>query len=484
MTRARGTLRRAWDLLVDPVTPEKRALLERKWSTLPDAAKTPSQGFGRQGTGCGATIGVEPLCDFSCTGCYLGLEANATPALPISDIFEQLRRLRSFLGPKSNVQITDGEVTLRPEDELIEIVRHATSIGMIPMVMTHGDTFRRRPRLLPRLMIEGGLTEVSIHVDITQRGRDGYRSPKSEVDLMPLRDEFAAMIRNVRHSTGRRLRAATTLTVTQENLSQVRDVARWAILNHDAFSLVSFQPAARVGRTREGIEGVSSGELWREIGRTTAEFGAQVSSPRPLDFGHPDCSHYAPFITVRRSGSRAPRLIQLVRDHPDDVAILEEYLSRPSIGMTFRDDSPIEVVGRALGALRLDPRWFFGRARRWVDRRLRESIGTTFFPLLASALAGRTEVRGLTFASHHFMSSAEIATARGRERIASCVFSVPIGDRMVSMCEVNAGGIRDEYYDDLAGRDVPAAARADDSVGLESGWRRADSEDSHARDSS
>ena len=84
------------------------------------------------------------------------------------------------------------------------------------MVMTHGDNFRRQPGLLERLMVEGGLTEVSIHVDITQRGRDGHKAPKSELELMRLREEFAGMVREARRRTGRTLRAAMTLTVTQE----------------------------------------------------------------------------------------------------------------------------------------------------------------------------------------------------------------------------------------------------------------------------
>jgi hypothetical protein len=45
------------------------------------------------------------------------------------------------------------------------------------------------------------------------------------------------------------------------------------------------------------------------------------------------------------------------------------------------------------------------------------------------------------------MSAAELATPAGRERAGLCVFQVPIGDRLVSMCEVNALGIRDRYYE-------------------------------------
>src|SRR5687768_80080 len=174
------SLSRAWALFRDPATAEKRALLAARWASLDPAMRLPGQGLGQKATGCGATIGIQPRCDFSCTGCYLGREANHIPALPTAAILRQLETLRAWLGPKSNVQITDGEVTLRPVEELVEILRHARSIGVIPMVMTHGDSFRLHPGLLERLMEEGGLTEVSIHVDITQRGRHGVRVPKSE----------------------------------------------------------------------------------------------------------------------------------------------------------------------------------------------------------------------------------------------------------------------------------------------------------------
>src|SRR5436309_13285444 len=257
------SLRRAWGLFRDPATPEKRALLAERWAGLAPALRLPGQGLGQQATGCGATIGIQPRCDFACTGCYLGHQANEVPALPTAAVLRQLDALRSWLGPKSNVQITDGEVTLRPVEELTEILRYARSIGIVPMVMTHGDSFRRRPGLLEQLMEEGGLTEVSIHVDITQRGRDGHRAPASELELMALRDEFAGMVRAARRRTGRPLRAATTLTITRQNLPQVADVVHWTVRNRDAFSLISFQPLAQVGRTRRQLEGVAADEQRR-----------------------------------------------------------------------------------------------------------------------------------------------------------------------------------------------------------------------------
>src|SRR5436305_5455482 len=166
------SLGRVWELWCDPVTREKRRILGERWAGLDPALRLPGQGMGQKATGCGATIGIQPRCDFACTGCYLGREANHVPSLPTAGVLRQLEELRRWLGPKSNVQITDGEVTLRPVEELTRILRYARSIGIIPMMMTHGDNLRRRPGLLERLMTEGGLTEVSIHIDITQRGGD------------------------------------------------------------------------------------------------------------------------------------------------------------------------------------------------------------------------------------------------------------------------------------------------------------------------
>jgi MoaA/NifB/PqqE/SkfB family radical SAM enzyme len=452
------SLARAWSLFRDPVTAEKRARLAERWSRLDAGIKLPGQGLGRKATGCGATVGIQPRCDFSCTGCYLGDEANRIPALPVDAVLHQLDLLRAYLGPKSNVQVTDGEVTLRPAEELIRILSYARSIGVVPMVMTHGDNIRKQPGLLERLMIEGYLTEVSIHIDITQRGRAGYRAPKSEVELMPLREEFAEMIRGAKRTTGRRLRAALTMTITQDNLPQVADVVRWNIRNRDAFSLISFQPLAQVGRTRKNLQGVTPDELWREIGKATAEYGIELPSTEPLHFGHPECTRFVPLLAVERSGEK-PRLMQFIRDNAEDVAIMEEYLEQGIGGVAFRDDLPIEMFARGAGLLARSPIWFTGRGRKWINKRLREEAGTSFFPLLASAIAGRARVDGLTLTSHHFMDPTELATDVGRARLDACVFRLPYNGEMVPMCQMNAGGVREKFYAEIV------AQRSDRATG-------------------
>jgi MoaA/NifB/PqqE/SkfB family radical SAM enzyme len=439
----------AWSLFRDPVTAEKRALLGERWSALDPSLRFPGQGLGQKATGCGATMGIQPRCDFSCTGCYLGSEANRIPALPVEAVLRQLDQLRAWLGPKSNVQITDGEVTLRPAEELIAILRYARSIGIVPMVMTHGDNLRRQPGLLERLMVEGRLTEISIHIDITQRGRDGHRAPKSERELMPLRDEFAALVRNARRATRRRLRAAMTMTITDENLPGVADVVRWTIENRDAFSLISFQPLAQVGRTRKGLEGVTPQSLWDEVAKAMRDYDVELPDAAPMHFGHPECTRFVPFLAVQERGAR-PRLVQFIRDTPDDVAVMDEFFRSGLGGVAFRDDLPLEAAGRAAGMLRHTPRFLLGRARRWINTRLRESLGTSFAPLLARGLAGRVRVDGVTLTSHHFMSPAELQTDLGRARLGACVFRVPFHGEMLPMCQINAAGVREQFYSEIA----------------------------------
>src|ERR1700681_77823 len=440
-----GSLRSSLALFRDPATVEKRRILAERWAGLDPALRLPGQGLGQKATGCGATIGIQPRCDFACTGCYLGAEANHIPALSTAAILRQLDEMRQWLGPKSNVQITDGEVTLRPAEELVEILSYARSIGVIPMVMTHGDNFRRQPGLLERLMVEGGLTEVSIHVDITQRGRDGHKAPKSELELMPLREEFAGMVREARRRTGRTLRAAMTLTVTQGNLPQIPDVVRWLIRNRDAFSLVSFQPLAQVGRTRKSQHGVTADELWTEVAKGTADFGLNVLGAGPMHFGHTECTRFVPLFTLERPGGDL-RAYQLIRDEPEDVAIMSEFFARGLGGAAFRDDRPLEVVGRALGLARTAPRWFLGRVRRWAARRLRTEVGTSIGRLLVDTLRGRVRFGGFTLTSHHFMNPAELKTEVGQARLAACVFRLPHPGQMVPSGQMNADGVGERFY--------------------------------------
>jgi hypothetical protein len=459
-----GDLGRALRLLVEPVPAEKRELLEARWADLDPRWREPLQGFGRQTTGCGATLGVSPRCDFDCRGCYLGDDANAVPPATWPEIRRQLERLRRHLGPKGNLQITDGEVTLLPERELIRIVTEARRLGLIPMVMTHGESFRRRPRMLEHL-VEAGLTEVSIHVDSLQRGRrDAYRHARSETQLEPLREEFAEQVRDVRRRTGRRLRAATTLTVARGNLEEVPAVVEGALRRRDAIGLVSFQPLARVGRTRSDLRGVAADELWHRVGRALHPYGFDAARRGPLRLGHPACTRVEPMLVLEWTGS-APRVLPVVRpDRPEDLEIAARFLASALAGLAFRDDTPAERLLRVCGALASSPGFLLVEVAAWIRERAAE-IGTSPAGLVLDLLRGEVRADSFQIVSHHFMSPSEAASPAGRERLGACVFRVPIDGRMVPMCEANARGARDAFYSRLAASAAAASGARREGAG-------------------
>lgn len=415
-------------------TRETRAVLDAAWASLPEALRLPTQFLGRQFAGCGATIGVMPRCDFGCGGCYLGRGANAAAPRPVEEIKAQMRRIRTWLGPAGNLQITDGEVTLRAESEVIELVAYARAIGLVPMLMTHGETFRRRPELLERLMTDAGLTEVCFHVDTTMRGRrDGLAAARREVDLDPLRAELAELIRRARRRTGRRLECASTVTVTGDNLDEVPGIVRWFLGNADAFKMVSFQPLAAVGRTDARLRGVSADALWQRIG----EGAGNAELARSYSYlGHPGCSRFVQGLAVRRGEAMAFEPLYRGDDAADARSI--DVLFRRIGGSSFRLDGRARALRRT-GAL-------LGRHGALLLRH-----GVPYLWRLARRVRS-LRARYFCIVSHHFMSAAEAETDLGRERLAACAFRVPIGDRLEPMCAVNALGIRDAFY-----RQSPAA---------------------------
>jgi MoaA/NifB/PqqE/SkfB family radical SAM enzyme len=462
------TWRSLWKAVREPVLAESRALLQSNWQALPPALQTRHQMLGRQGNGCGATIGAMPRCDFACRGCYLGDGANTVPAQSVEEIKAQMRALRPRLGPAGNLQLTDGEVTLRPVEEVIELLQYARSIDLIPMLMTHGDSFRRRPGLLERLVREGGLTEISIHVDTTQRGRQGpWRTARTEAELNGLRAEFGAMLRAARASTGINVRAATTMTVTPDNLGGVADVVRWLVENPEEFFMISFQPIAQVGRTEDGLgDSVDVERLWQEIARGIYGDASAASVARLLSgqkwLGHPGCNRFVHGIVARRvdDGRVTAATFHPVRQQGDavDERVVDGFLQRFG-GLSFRRDSRAAALARVVGLVTRAP-VFVARsvapyAWHWLNRL---SPGA---PLrgLAQLARGRLTTQGFLFVSHHFMSRAQLATPLGQERVAQCVFHVPVNGALVSMCEVNALGIRETYYAEITSARAAGAVR-------------------------
>jgi hypothetical protein len=440
-----------------PIPPDTRAALAAAWRRLPPHLRTVNQFLGRQYAGCGATIGAMPRCDFACTGCYLGDGANAVPPLPLGEVTAQLDHLRAWLGEGGNLQLTDGEITLRPTDELIAMIRHARAIGLIPMVFSHGETFRRRPELLPRLVREGGLRELSLHIDPTMRGPRGGRAAAPDDAQSALRDAMARLIATTRAETGERLDVATTFTVTADNLAAVPAVMRWLLARPGIFKTISFQPVAQVGRTQAGLGGgVGVDAVWRAI--TDGLCGAGAADDALLRheqwFGHPACSRFVQGVIVSQPDA-PPRFVVLTRgDDAADRAAMDAAM-RTCGGATTRNDARAEAWVRSAALLARHPGFVVRHALPWVWR-LARRLDARPARLAWRLLRGRARIDYLNVVSHHFMGAAELATPLGRERRDLCVFKVAIAGELVSMCEANAAGRRAAYY----ARMTDEAARA------------------------
>lgn len=428
-----------------------REILAAVWAQMPARLRLPTQFLGRHYAGCGATIGAMPRCDFKCHGCYLTHDANSARPAPLADIEDQLDQIRAWLGPGGNVQLTDGEITLRKEAELLAIITYARRIGLVPMLMTHGETFRRDPGLLERL-VRGGLTEICFHVDTTMRGRrDHYDQAQAERELDGLRATFADLIRATRRRTGRHVQAASTVTVSRANLDQVPDIVRWFLANADAFKMVSFQPVAAVGRTAASLTGVTAGELWARI----AQGCGDPEVARGFGYlGDPDCSRFVQGLVSARTRKFVPLYDG---NSARDMRLLAELLERfGGNGMRAGNWRQSLRAGRrtiaahGLFLLRNIP---LALARRlWALRTLRP--------------------RYLCIVSHHFMSAAELETGRGRERLANCVFRVPVAGRLEPMCAINALGIREQVYTRGRGVSEPVATSPPPRTGAPSVRRR------------
>lgn len=422
------------DAFLRPRSAERDEAIARARQRLSPELFVQLQGLGRQNAGCAATFNVMEGCDLACRACYAASPGNVARALPREAVFEQLELLRAEIGPWANVQLTGGEVTLLPVDELVAILRHASSLELDLMLMTNGERLRRDPALLARLVREGGLAKLAFHVDTTQRGRDLEMPVRRERDLDPVRAELVELIRSVRAVTGCPLQGAHTLTVTDENVEDVPEVVRWVVDHDDVVSILSLQPAAKVGSTgdRDVASTTTRQVLWQRIGEG---LGFRPNA-RAFLFGHPDCSAIA-LLAVVRFGSRR-EIVEIHRaGHDRDRRLMSRLLNGSLAGFSHDAEPPAVATARALGLLARDPKLAFELLGLGLLRALEERRWLPAF-VAAAASGERVSIRPLTIVVHSFMSAEESASSVGRQRRAACAFRVVAGERLVPMCEVNA----------------------------------------------
>jgi MoaA/NifB/PqqE/SkfB family radical SAM enzyme len=451
--------RARWNAFRHPVSPEKTEALRKRWNSLPRELQVPNQASGRHLTHC-AFISGPSYCSFHCTHCYLPENANRVPIPSLAEIKEQIDANRRFQGPGGGLQITGGDVAdaywkSGRASELIEIIRYTYSVGLIPMLMTHGQTLLEHPEFLERLVVEGGLRQISVHIDVTQAGRHGYPIGriKSEADLYPVREAFTELARRIREKTGLPLEYALTVTVTEKNLSDIPDLIRWYLSDPKRthiWRMLSFQPEADTGRTIFSKRRATSEAVWDKICKGT---GIKVDRNWSI-FGHPDCNNWYSLLVSRISG----RYIVFPAQDLTTRKLFNDILAIVG-GISFVRDDAGTTPYRVAGALVQHP-WLairiIGHAVRLI------ATGQVPFEFIRAILTGCAHTVGT--GTHNFMDAAQVARAEHdpvvRARLDSCVFKGAVKRNgnweMVPMCAMNESKWSAVYKERL--RD-PALAR-------------------------
>jgi hypothetical protein len=445
-------------ILREPVPAEMSALLEARRSELPADLRTGWQVVGRHLSHCGFTLGPS-YCSFGCTHCYLPENANRVPIPPLEEMKQQIDANRRMIGPGGGLQITGGDVVdaywrAGRADELVTVIRHATDAGVIPMLMTHGQILLENPGYLERLVRDGGLRKIAVHIDITQAGRPGFPllDLRTESDLHPLREAFADLILDVRRRTGITFFAAHTVTVCERNLDSIGEILQWMIAKPhrlDAFRMISLQTEADVGRTRFSTAPATPEETWKRI-ETAVGIGLPADN---LWFGHPDCSRMTTLLVIYPER----RVVNLIPADSDSRAFWSALLEVFG-GVGGRGESFAASLLRKASAAARRPA-ILPIAMRYLLRRLRrERLGAG---AIARILSGR--FRGLNIVMHNFMNASELReplSETANRRLGACAFRGAVRRNgtweAVPMCRMNAG-LRESLYSES--QDVQPAPR-------------------------
>ena len=356
-----GKWRARWQAFRHPIAGEKTELLRTRWASLPAELRTPNQISGRHLTHCGFTTGAS-YCSFHCTHCYLPKNANQVPIPSLAQMKEQIDANRRFQGPGGGLQLTGGDVAdaywrSGRQDELVEIVRYAIGTGLVPMLMTHGQTLIEHPEFLERLMVEGGLRQVAVHIDMTQAGRHGWpiNRIKSEADLHPVRDAFTKLGLDLRAKkpacrwsspTTARSRGATSSSCRRSCAGRWRNLS--APISGGCFPS---SPRPTPGRTLFSEIPATPAVAWQKLCEGT---GLPLEREFSI-FGHPDCNSWTPLLVSRRTG----KYIVFPPQDARTKTLYEELLANVG-GVSFVSDDARTTPFRLLGILFQNP-WLIAR---------------------------------------------------------------------------------------------------------------------------
>lgn len=379
---------------IDAWRPRPRSLAEavERWGMA-----GPRQLAGRFFPMACVALEVTQRCNLDCTLCYLSDRAEAVHDVPMPELKRRIGKIRSLYGPRTNVQVTGGDPTLRKPEELAEVVRTIHAAGMRSALFTNGIKATRA--LLIRLA-EAGLDDVAFHVDMTQERR-GYAT---EANLNRIREDYLA------RANGLGLRVIFNTTVYDGNFAEVPALARWFRDRAAEIHTASFQIQAETGR---GVLGARSDGLTQAgVMAAVAEGIGTDLGWGGLQFGHQDCNQGA---TVMVAGNRA-------------VAVdRNRWLLNALVPLlTAADWTDAASVRRAVARV--------VALRPWLAPPVLAAlvgIGLRLLPGLISS-GGRAHRLGLFV--HNFMDAKRL----DRARCESCIFMTMTGRGPISMCVHNA----------------------------------------------
>ena len=384
--------------------PQADPRAELAWRMQRTGQWLPGQTAGRRwGVAC-VSLEITQRCNLDCTLCYLSESSEALLDFPLDEIYRRIDLILAHYGPGTDVQVSGGEPTLRPRDELIAIVRRITQRGLRASLFTNGILAGRG---LLQDLAEAGLCEVAFHVDLTQQ-RAGYAS---EAELNALRLGYIARAR------GLPIGVFFNTTVFDANRAEIPMLAAFFVAQAGAVRFASFQLQADTGR---GVLGARDGA----IDNPSVAAALQQGAGTPLGFdvlaaGHQACNQSAVLLLINGRAYDAFADKAFIQRFMRETAALRIDRRTPGQGLRSLALAMLRRPGLLLATLG----WL--RRLAWLAR--------------ADLWAGRGRVGKLTFFTHNFMD----ACALDADRIDACVFMAITQDGPLSMCAFNAR--RDDF---------------------------------------
>jgi tetraether lipid synthase len=261
----------------------RKSLSAAKQAMITTGCWSPEQQMGRRfAIGCVA-LEITQRCNLDCTLCYLSEHSEAVADIPIEEIFRRIDNIYTLYGPRTDIQISGGDPTLRKREELVAIIRYIKSKDMRSTLMTNGI---RATRSLLTELAKAGLTDVAFHVDSTQE-------IKGATDEKSLHERRLKYIYNAKN-LGLSIMFNTTIHIG--NFHEITDLVEFFKSHSDSIRTVSFQIQADTGRGVTGKRNViiTADTVWNKI-----EQGLQTTlNNKAVIAGHKQCNRYGMSLIV------------------------------------------------------------------------------------------------------------------------------------------------------------------------------------------